>query len=153
MLLQILHASRWCYKHNLRRIGRLFDKCNQFVCCADIPGDANIADGVSFAHGGLGVVVNRKANIGSSCIINAKVTIGNAYPNGGAPTLGKYVYVGAGAFVGGGIFVADYVIIGANAVVTKSIEESGVIVAGCPARVIRKMTEKELFELSHWDKK
>lgn len=53
----------------------------------------------------------------------------------------------------GGIYVADFVIIGANSVVTKSITDSGVIVAGCPARIIRKMTEKEVFELSNWNKK
>lgn len=102
MLTQILRASQWCYKHKLRTLSSLLDKLNQVVCSADIPGSASIASDVSFPHGGLGVVIHRKAVIGSSCIINAKVTIGNGFPNGGTPQLGKYVYVGANSFVGGG---------------------------------------------------
>ena len=104
MLTQILHASQWCWKHNLKRSSRLLDKINQLLCSADIPGRTQIAHNVSFAHGGLGVVVNPSSVIGDSCIINAKVTLGNGYPHAGAPTLGNYVYIGAGAFIGGGYF-------------------------------------------------
>lgn len=153
MLTQILHASQWCWKHNMKRSSRMLDKINQLMCSADIPGRTKIAHNVSFAHGGLGVVVNPASVIGDSCIINAKVTLGNGYPHAGAPTLGDYVYVGAGAFIGGGIFVADNVIIGANSVLTKSITESGVIVAGVPAKIIRKLTEQELTKLTSWNKK
>ena len=153
MLTQILHASQWCWKHNLKRSSRLLDKINQLLCSADIPGRTKIARNVSFAHGGIGVVINPQSVIGDSCIINAKVTLGNGYPHGGAPTLGNYVYVGAGAFLGGGIFVADNVIIGAKSVLTKSISESGVIIAGVPAKIIRKLTDDELKNLTSWNKK
>ena len=70
-------------------------------CSADIPGRTKIHPSVSFAHGRLGVVINPASEIGADCIINTKVTLGNGYPHGGAPKLGKGVYVGAGAFIGG----------------------------------------------------
>lgn len=56
---------------------------------------------VSFAHGGIGVVINPASVVGEKCIIEAKVTLGNAFPHGGASTLGKHVYIGVGAFIGG----------------------------------------------------
>ena len=144
MLTQILHASQWCHKHRITIGERLLDKLMMLICSADIPGRTKIHPSVSFAHGGLGVVINAASEIGADCIINAKVTLGNGYPHGGAPKLGKGVYVGAGAFIGGSIYVTDYVIVGANSVLTKDITESGVIVAGVPAKVIRKMTPEEL---------
>lgn len=102
MLTQILHASQWCHKHRITIGERLLDKLMMLLCSADIPGRTKIHPSVSFAHGGLGVVINPASEIGADCIINAKVTLGNGYPHGGAPKLGKGVYVGAGAFIGGG---------------------------------------------------
>lgn len=144
MVTQTLSISRWCYSHNLRRCGKFFDYLIHVVCAADISGSADIHPSVSFSHGAHGVIINKSAVIGEKCIIGAKVTLGNAFPHGGAPKLGKHVYVGVGAFVGGDIKVADYVVIGANSVLTKDVNETGVIVAGVPARVIRKLTPEEL---------
>ena len=104
MIGELLRASQWCHKHRFAFGERLFDKLKMLICGADIPGRAKIHPTVSFAHGGLGVIVNAEAEIGERCIINTKVTLGNAYPHGGAPKLGKGVYVGAGAFLGGGYF-------------------------------------------------
>lgn len=87
--------------------------------------------------------INKDAIVGEKCIIGAKVTLGNAFLHGGAPKLGKHVYVGVGTFIGGDVQVADYVVIGANSVLTKDVLEPGVIVAGVPAKVIRKLTEEE----------
>ena len=101
MISELLHASQWCYRHHFNFGASIFNKLMMFVCGADIPGQTKIHPTVSFAHGGLGVVINPASVIGPDCIINAKVTLGNAYPHGGAPTLGKGVYVGAGAFIGG----------------------------------------------------
>lgn len=102
MLTQILHSSQWCHKHKITIGERLLDKLMMLICSADIPGRTKIYPSVSFAHGGLGVVINPSSEIGADCVINTKVTLGNGYPHGGAPKLGKGVYVGAGAFIGGG---------------------------------------------------
>ncbi len=150
MIIQLLHASQWCYKNNSPRCGRFFEKCISLFCGADISGKAKIDRHVSFPHRGIGVIVHPNAEIGEGCIISSKATIGNAWPHPEAPKLGKHVYVGTGAFVGGGIIVADYVVIGAGSVLTKSIKESGVIVAGVPARIIRRITEIEKLEMSEW---
>lgn len=101
MINELLHASQWCYRNNIHIGEQLLDKLIILLCGADIPGRTEIHSSVSFAHGGIGVVINPASKIGEYCIINAKVTLGNAYPHGGAPQLGKGVYVGAGAFIGG----------------------------------------------------
>lgn len=104
MLTQILHASQWCHKHKITFGERLLDKLMMLTCSADIPGRTKIHPSVSFAHGELGVVINPASEIGAYCVINTKVTLGNGYPHGGAPKLGKGVYVGAGAFLGGYLY-------------------------------------------------
>lgn len=105
MVIQILHVSQWCYKHRLKAFSKLFDKLLQILCAADIPGCANIHKSVSFSHGAHGVIINPQAEVGKKCIIGPKVTLGNAFPHGGAPRLGSHVYVGVGAFLGG-VFIS-----------------------------------------------
>ena len=149
MLSFLLRASQFFYRLNFRRMGSLFEKMMKMICSADISGRANIHPHVSFSHGGIGVIVNPASEIGEGCIISAKVTIGNAFPHGGAPRLGKHVYVGIGAFIGGKVKIADYVIIGANSVVTKDIDEPYCIYAGIPARKLRGLSEEEI-EMLNW---
>ena len=104
MLREILHASQWCYNHKFNRLGAVMEKVMILTCSAHISGKAKIHRTVSFSHGGIGVVINPAAEVGEYCIINNKVTLGNGFPHGGAPKLGKHVYVGTGAFIGGGYF-------------------------------------------------
>ena len=152
MISELLHSSQWCYRHKLNRLGAFMEKIMILTCSAHISGKAKIHPTVSFSHGGIGVVINPAAEVGEFCIINVKVTLGNGFPHEGAPKLGEHVYVGTGAFLGGGITVSDYVIIGANSVLTRSVTESGVIVAGVPAKVLRKLTPEELKKLD-WEKR
>lgn len=150
MIIQLLHSSQWCYKKHINFMGRFFEKCISFFCGADISGKARIDKHVLLPHRGIGVIIHPDAEIGEGCIISAKATIGNAWPHPGAPKLGKHVYVGTGAFVGGGISIADYVVIGAGSVLTKDVKEEGAIVAGVPARIIRYINESEKKEMSSW---
>ena len=140
--MQLLHSSQWAYKHRLPKLGRLFEHLMMFICSAHISGKAKIHSTVVFSHGGCGVIINPAAIIGENCHIGPKVTIGNRYPHGTAPIIGKNVYLGSGSYVGG-VKIADNVIVGANSVVVKNIEEECVTVAGNPAKVIRKMTLEE----------
>lgn len=100
MVNQFLHASQWCYKHGFLKGGELFERLMIIFCSAHISGRANIHHNVSFSHEGIGVIVHPMCEIADGCVINTKVTLGNGYPHGGAPKLGKCVYVGSGAFVG-----------------------------------------------------
>ena len=150
-MIKLFHLSQYFWNSKFKLLSSIIDFLIFVLFGADVKGRTLISKSATFAHHGLGVVVHPSSVIGDSCIINAKVTLGNGYPHGGAPTLGNYVYVGAGAFLGGGIFIADNVIIGANSVLTKSIPESGVIVAGVPAKIIRHLTDDELKKLTSWN--
>lgn len=76
----------------LKRFMRIYYQC-------DISFEADISDNVYFCHGGFGTVINPKAIIGSDTIIQHRVTIGELSPGGGAPIIGKNVFIGAGAIV------------------------------------------------------
>lgn len=56
--------------------------------------------------------------------------------------IGNSVWVGGNTVINPGITIGDNVIIGSGSVVTKDVQ-SNVIVAGNPARVIRKITDKD----------
>ncbi len=56
--------------------------------------------------------------------------------------LGRNVWLGAGAIVLPGVTIGDHSIVGAGSVVTHDVEERS-IVAGHPARLLRKITEKD----------
>ena len=88
-------------------------------------------------HGLNGIVVSDQASIGKNATILQQVTIGvKGFATKGAPILGDYVTVGAGAKIIGPITIGHHVIIGANAVVTKSVPD-GATVVGNPGRVIK----------------
>lgn len=151
MLIQLYRLSNWCFAHGLDTCGAIIECLMVITCGAHVSGRAKIQKNVLIVHAGIGVVIHEDAVIGESSIINAGVTIGNTFPHiEGVPRIGKNVYIGCGAFVGGNIDVADHVVIGANSVVTKSIHEGGVIVAGNPAKVRRKLTDAEM-ELLNWN--
>lgn len=58
--------------------------------------------------------------------------------------IGKDVWIGANATVCGGVTIGDRSVIGAGAVVLKDVPADSVV-AGVPARVIRKITDKDLM--------
>ena len=88
-------------------------------------------------HGLNGIVISDQATIGKNATIFQQVTIGVKDTSiKGAPTLGDYVIVGAGAKIIGSITIGNHVTIGANAVVTKSVPD-GATVVGNPAKVIK----------------
>lgn len=135
MITGLLHSSQWCYRHHFPRFGVLFERLMIFMCSAHISGKADIANDVSFAHGGLGVIVNPAAVIGSKTVVGSHVVIGNRFPHPGAPQIGKNVYIGVGAKILGGVKVGDNAKIGANAVVIHDVP-AGASAVGIPARVI-----------------
>ncbi len=57
-------------------------------------------------------------------------------------TIGNYVWIAAGAFIGPGVTIGDGAVIGARAVVMKDVEP-WTVVAGNPARILKKRTLRE----------
>lgn len=77
-------------------------------------------------------MISPYASLGEYCAIYHNVTIGanehrNNYKN--APSIGKRVYIGAGATLIGNISIGDDVIVGTNATVSKDVP-AGMIVIG-----------------------
>ena len=97
---------------------------------------AEIGKGLFIAHVGT-IVVSHHTKIGDYCSIHQGVTCGGAGRGDlyGGPTIGNYVYIGAGAKVLGKITVGDNTLIGANAVVVHDTE-SYTSVGGIPAHFI-----------------
>ena len=108
------------------------------VFSIDVHPMTRIGPGFVIAHLGS-IVIGAHATLGSSCSVNSCVTVGEARPGGGMPTIGDGVYVSTGAKVLGPISIADGSVVGANAVVLTSNSRSGTLV-GVPA-VLRRMRE------------
>ena len=94
-----------------------------------IPLSAQIGEGFYIGHFG-GITIASDAVIGKNVNISQLVTIGESGQGdkAGAPILGDYVYIGAGAKVIGKITIGNNVKIGANAVVYKDIPDNAIVV-------------------------
>lgn len=81
-------------------------------------------------HNGLGTVIHPDTTFTGPTILFHQVTLGNSWtagPDEGTPTLGSYVFVGAGAKLLGKIHVGDYVVIAANSVITHDVPSCTVV--------------------------
>ncbi|MDO6425531.1 DapH/DapD/GlmU-related protein [Thalassotalea sp. 1_MG-2023] len=104
---------------------------------------AKIGKNVGFFHNGLGVVIHKNAEIGEGTCLYQNVTIGGngkESSENGVPTIGKHVFIGAGAVILGPVRVGNYAKIGANSVVLDDIPAHATAV-GSPARVISRAYE------------
>ena len=109
----------------------------QVVFHADIPVQVDIPRGVVFMHNGLGTVIHTRVRFAGPAIVFHNVTIGNrTTADDRVPTIGRRVFIGAGAVIIGDIEIGDDCIIGANSVVTASVP-SGHRAVGSPARISR----------------
>ncbi len=102
------------------------------VTGADIPLPCQLGGGLLLPHPN-GVVIHPSVVIGPNCLLFQQVTIGAN--QGGVPTLGGHVDVGAGAKIIGPIHIGDHARIGANAVVMMDVP-AGATAVGVPARLV-----------------
>lgn len=94
--------------------------------------------------------VGPMSSIGQACIINTAAIVEhdccigdfshvavNATLAGGV-TLGRHVFIGAGAIIRNGLKICDNTIVGAGSTVVKDISEQGVYI-GTPAKLLKKL--------------
>lgn len=101
---------------------------------------AELGEGTQLGYGGIGVVIHEEAKVGRYCLISQQVTLSTRAGRMGAPVIGDYVRIGAGAKILGGVHIGDFAVVGANAVVLEDVQ-AATVVAGVPARVLRKEGE------------
>lgn len=89
--------------------------------------------GLQIWHYGY-LIINSEARIGNNATLYPGVEIGEK--NGGCPTIGDNVFIGAGAKIFGPIKIGNNVTIAPNAVVVKDIPDNA-IVGGVPAKIIK----------------
>lgn len=85
-----------------------------------------------------GIVINRRAVIGSNCTLSHQVTLGITHERSrhpGCPVIGDRVYLGCGAKVLGGVRLGDDSAVAPNAVVVADVPAMAVV-GGIPARVL-----------------
>ena len=101
-----------------------------------------------------------KITIGDNVVIGPNVTIaaadhpihpksrtdGLSFPITGAPvTIGNDVWIGAGVTILKGVTIGDGSVIGAHSLVTKDVPPM-VVAAGTPCRVLREITDEDLYD-------
>lgn len=105
---------------------------------ASIPTTDNIAH-FTAPHGFSGIYISSLAHVGEGCTLFQQVTVGsNALPDSpgaGAPTIGRNVFIGAGAKIIGNVTVGDNARIGAGCVVAHNVPANATVVMPAP-RVI-----------------
>lgn len=102
---------------------------------AEIPLSAKVGRGLLLGHT-AGVVLNTLAVVGEYCVITPGVVVGGD-GRGGAPTIGRNVYIGANAVISGSITVGDSATIGACTVVTCDVPASALVV-GNPGAIVKE---------------
>lgn len=103
-----------------------------------------IGSGFYLGHG-VGVVINKSAEIGSNVTISQFVTIGSS--KGKAATIADNVYIGPSVCLVEDVIIGHDSIVGAGSVVTKNVPPL-CMVAGNPAKIIKKYN----LETKNWDK-
>ena len=108
-------------------------RLNQFFFHVNIPPQVSIGKRLILPHGGFGVIINKKTQIGDDAIIFQNVTIGNV-----GALIGNRVVIGAGAVILGGIEIGDDVYIGANTFLNFDVPSQSTVV-GPKGKIIHRM--------------
>ena len=150
MLIHWYRLSHWLWKHNVPVLPKLFWRLQYLLFNCSVPASCTLKEGVTFAYGGIGVVIHARCVVGRHCLIGQNVTIGGKSGWYEVPIIGDNVEICAGARILGPIRIGNNVIIGANAVVVKDVPDN-CIVAGVPAHIIKEdMTAEDRAEMTKY---
>lgn len=134
---------------------------NAFVAeNAVIIGDVELSENVSIWFGAVlrgdieKITIGKNSNVqdnstihtdyGIPCVVGENVTVGHNVILHSC-SIGDNVIVGMGSTILNGAKIAKNCLIGANSLVTHKIQfEEGSLILGNPAKVVRKLTDKEI---------
>ena len=133
----LYRAGHWCYTRGIPIVPKLMHRLIFLIYNSSIPMSAEIGQGTTFGHGGMGVVLHSRCRIGSNVAIGQQVTIGGRSRLWGVPVVGDRCFIGAGAKILGPVRIGAESVVGANAVVLEDVPRRSVV-AGVPARVIQR---------------
>src|SRR5687768_14333456 len=85
--------ARW----NVPLLPAVLRRTSYYLHNCYVPEQVEIGEGTILGYGGMGVVIHRDARIGKHCLISQQVTLGGRSGRPGAPVIGDYVRIGAGA--------------------------------------------------------
>jgi serine O-acetyltransferase len=128
-LSRLAEASR---RHRIPLLGGVMRRMQTSLFGIEISRDARLGEGVIFLHT-VGVVIGGDSRIGDRVMFLGGNTIGSVH-NGGYPTIGNDVIIGAGARILGPVTIGNGASIGANAVVLCDVP-AGAVAVGVPAVV------------------
>lgn len=134
--LSLHRTARWLGLRRVPLLPTLLQRAGRTLFRGEVSPGAALGPGCGVGYGGQGVFVAPGVRVGACSFLAQDVTLGERVGERGVPTLGAYVYVGAGAQVLGPVHVGDFAVIGANAVVEQDVPR-GATVAGIPARLLR----------------
>ncbi|HNR43165.1 MAG TPA: serine acetyltransferase [Bacteroidales bacterium] len=135
----ILRMTMKHKKYSLRGIFfRLLKKRYRYKYHFEISSEASIGEGL-FLTTHIGPIVIGPVKIGKNCNISHSVTIGRAYKDGhaGRPTIGDYVWIGAGSVLVGEIRIGNNVLIAPNSFVNFDVPDNSLVI-GNPGKIISK---------------
>lgn len=138
--LQAWRVSNWLWLNDRPDLALLFQSASSDALQVSIHPAATVGRSVFLDHG-TGIVVGAFAAIGDDVTILQNVTVGRG-GHGGAPTIGRGVFLGAGATVLGEVVVGDFARIGAGTMVIGDVP-AGCTAVGIPARLVN-CPEQEL---------
>ncbi len=133
--IKLYRAAHWLWLHHIPLLPKLIQLFIFCVYNCRISYKTRIGKGTFLSHGGLGVTISPKSEIGENCVLGYRCSIVGQKPYIRTPQIGNYVYISPGAVIQGPVIIEDHVIIAANAVVNKSVKAYS-IVGGIPAKVI-----------------
>ena len=146
---RIWKSSRRYFEHGELERARRCEELNYLIHNSYVPARLQLRGEVTFAYGGIGVIIHPDADISTGVTIGANVTIGGSGSQqrvveetgklSTVPKIREYVTIGACANISGGIDLGPMSIVAPNSVVTRSVS-AGEIVAGAPARTIAQIT-------------
>ena len=121
-----------------RSVARLITFAYQLLTLptgADIPLSARLGKSLFMGHTSA-IVMHTLSEVGDCCVIPPGLLLGGD-ARGGAPKIGKNVYMGGHVVIVGRVVVGDSATIGAGAVVTKDVPPFALVV-GNPASVVKE---------------